>query len=185
MKDQDLLEATRTVGAVEQWYVGKGTMSEHIRLVILGGQSVGKSCIVKRFIFGNYTDRYKSTVEDLYSREYDLGPVTLKVCGYNSTSGYSLDPNTGLPFGDQLHRTSMTTLFFANTNESNTTGTQAKVLIYLFGNSWNYDFNVHSKVDREHSTRSNSEVVHRYFYWHFRCVEVAKSTARRCTVMKT
>jgi len=56
-------------------------MSDHerIRLVILGGAGVGKSCIVKRFLFNTFTDKYRSTVEDLYNREYDLGPVTLKV----------------------------------------------------------------------------------------------------------
>lgn len=57
------------------------TMSdyERIRLVILGGAGVGKSCIVKRFLTNSYTDKYRSTVEDLYNREYDLGTVTLKV----------------------------------------------------------------------------------------------------------
>lgn len=52
---------------------------ERIRLVILGGAGVGKSCIVKRFLFKTYTDKYRATVEDLYNREYDLGGVTLKV----------------------------------------------------------------------------------------------------------
>ncbi|RZF39621.1 hypothetical protein LSTR_LSTR001142 [Laodelphax striatellus] len=52
---------------------------ERIRLVILGGPGVGKSCIVKRFLFNTFTDRYRSTVEDLYNREFDLGPVTIKV----------------------------------------------------------------------------------------------------------
>ncbi|KAK7794210.1 hypothetical protein R5R35_012534 [Gryllus longicercus] len=52
---------------------------ERIRLVILGGAGVGKSCIVKRFLFNTYTDKYRSTVEDLYNREYDLGQVVLKV----------------------------------------------------------------------------------------------------------
>lgn len=40
---------------------------------------MGKSGIVKRFLFNQYTDRYKPTVEDLYNREFDLGPVTIKV----------------------------------------------------------------------------------------------------------
>lgn len=53
---------------------------ERIRLVILGGAGVGKSCIVKRFLFKTYSDKYRATVEDLYNREYDLGSVTLKVC---------------------------------------------------------------------------------------------------------
>ncbi|XP_023171562.1 GTP-binding protein Di-Ras2 [Drosophila hydei] len=52
---------------------------ERIRLVLLGGAGVGKSSIVKRFLFKNYTDKYRATVEDLYNREYDLGGVTLKV----------------------------------------------------------------------------------------------------------
>lgn len=52
---------------------------ERIRLVILGGAGVGKSCIVKRFLLNTYSDKYRSTVEDLYNREYNLGTVTLKV----------------------------------------------------------------------------------------------------------
>ncbi|XP_033251480.1 uncharacterized protein LOC117190536 [Drosophila miranda] len=51
---------------------------ERIRLVLLGGAGVGKSSIVKRFLFKTYTDKYRATVEDLYNREYDLGGVTLK-----------------------------------------------------------------------------------------------------------
>lgn len=46
---------------------------ERIRLVLLGGAGVGKSSIVKRFLFKTYTDKYRATVEDLYNREYDLG----------------------------------------------------------------------------------------------------------------
>lgn len=56
--------------------------SEHIRLVVLGGVGVGKSCIVKRFLFKTYTDKYRATVEDLYNREYELAGVTLKVSDY-------------------------------------------------------------------------------------------------------
>lgn len=52
---------------------------ERLRLVILGGQGVGKSCIIKRFLFKTYTDKYRATIEDLYNREYYLGNTTLKV----------------------------------------------------------------------------------------------------------
>lgn len=45
----------------------------HWRLVILGGAAVGKSSILKRFLFGTYCDRHRPTVEDLYSREFDIG----------------------------------------------------------------------------------------------------------------
>lgn len=57
----------------------KMTDVERIRLVILGGAGVGKSCIIKRFLLKSYSDKYRATVEDLYNREYDLGSVTLKV----------------------------------------------------------------------------------------------------------
>lgn len=52
---------------------------ERIRLVLLGGPFVGKSCIVRRFLTKTYNDKYRPTVEDLHNREYDLGSVTLKV----------------------------------------------------------------------------------------------------------
>ncbi|XP_055310001.1 GTP-binding protein Di-Ras2 [Sitodiplosis mosellana] len=54
-------------------------LQERLRLVILGGPGVGKSCIVKRFLFKSYSDKYRATIEDLYNREYDFGNVTLKV----------------------------------------------------------------------------------------------------------
>lgn len=50
-----------------------------IRLVTLGGGGVGKSSIVKRFLFNTYSDRYKPTVEDLFCKEFDLESMTLKV----------------------------------------------------------------------------------------------------------
>lgn len=52
---------------------------ERIRLVTLGGTGVGKSAIVKRFLFNTYPEKHKPTVEDLYNQEYDIGPTTLKV----------------------------------------------------------------------------------------------------------
>lgn len=52
---------------------------ERLRLVILGGQGVGKSCIIKRFLFKTYSDKYRATIEDLYNREYFFGNTTLKV----------------------------------------------------------------------------------------------------------
>lgn len=50
-----------------------------IRLVTLGGGKVGKSSIVKRFLFNTYSDRYRPTVEDLFCKEFDLETMTLKV----------------------------------------------------------------------------------------------------------
>lgn len=56
-----------------------GDVVERIRLVILGGPKVGKSAILKRFLFNTFQEKYKATVEDLYSKEYDFGRMTLKV----------------------------------------------------------------------------------------------------------
>lgn len=52
---------------------------ERIRLVTLGGPRVGKSAVLKRFLFNTFAEKYKPTVEDLYSKEYDFGSITLKV----------------------------------------------------------------------------------------------------------
>lgn len=52
---------------------------ERLRLVILGGPGVGKSCIIKRFLFRTYADKYRATIEELYNREYYFGSTTLKV----------------------------------------------------------------------------------------------------------
>ena len=52
---------------------------ERIRLVVLGGAGVGKSAIIRRLLGQGFTERYRATVEDLYSRECILGTLTLKV----------------------------------------------------------------------------------------------------------
>ncbi len=54
-------------------------MSDRLRLVVFGDSFVGKSAIVKRFLFGNFVTNHKPTVEDLYSRDYEVGDTTLKV----------------------------------------------------------------------------------------------------------
>ncbi|XP_078038583.1 GTP-binding protein Di-Ras2 [Augochlora pura] len=52
---------------------------ERIRLVVLGGAGVGKSSIIRRLLGQGFCERYRPTVEDLYSRECALGTLTLKV----------------------------------------------------------------------------------------------------------
>jgi GTPase SAR1 family protein len=60
---------------------------ERIRLVTLGGTGVGKSAIVKRFLFNTYPEKHRPTVEDLYSKEFSVGSVTLKV-DFLDTTGW-------------------------------------------------------------------------------------------------
>lgn len=52
---------------------------ERIRLVFYGGKSVGKSAIIRRLLGQGFSDKYRATVEDLYSRDFILGTLTLKV----------------------------------------------------------------------------------------------------------
>ncbi|KAK3101042.1 hypothetical protein FSP39_000506 [Pinctada imbricata] len=42
------------------------------RIVFLGSGGVGKSSILGKFLTGKFSSEYKETVEDLYSREYDI-----------------------------------------------------------------------------------------------------------------
>ncbi|XP_033743836.1 ras-related protein Rap-2c-like [Pecten maximus] len=54
-------------------------MDQRNRIVFLGAGRVGKSSILKRFLHGTFSSEYKETVEDLYSREYDVQGNHLKV----------------------------------------------------------------------------------------------------------
>ncbi|XP_076339709.1 GTP-binding protein Di-Ras2-like [Tachypleus tridentatus] len=53
--------------------------SHHVRLVMLGGSAVGKSSIIKRFLFDTYSEKHCPTVEDMHYREFHLGTMTLRV----------------------------------------------------------------------------------------------------------
>jgi len=53
--------------------------SDRLRLLTLGGPKTGKTAIIKRFLFNTYSDKYKSTVEELYNREYDFGNIKLRI----------------------------------------------------------------------------------------------------------
>ncbi|CAG7693887.1 unnamed protein product [Allacma fusca] len=84
-----------------------------IRLVALGPPSSGKTSIIKRFLFNTFSDKYKPTIEDLFSKEFILNGVKIKVdildtagrvefpamrrlCISNASAFlfvYSLDPN--------------------------------------------------------------------------------------------
>ncbi|XP_022673113.1 GTP-binding protein Rhes-like isoform X2 [Varroa jacobsoni] len=52
---------------------------QRVRLVILGGPKVGKSCLLRKFLFNTFPDKYRPTVEDMFFKEFNLEHVTLKV----------------------------------------------------------------------------------------------------------
>ncbi|KAG8180798.1 hypothetical protein JTE90_008583 [Oedothorax gibbosus] len=60
--------------------MGDDPGESHWRLVTLGGAAVGKSSILKRFLFGTYCDRHRPTVEDLYSGTHSQGNSQPKIC---------------------------------------------------------------------------------------------------------
>ena len=49
------------------------------RLVVLGGIGVGKTSIIKQFLYKTFNEKHKCTVEDLYSREFDIGHMSINV----------------------------------------------------------------------------------------------------------
>lgn len=54
-------------------------MTDRLRLVVMGDSYVGKSSLIKRFLFGTFSDKYTPTVEDLFSRDYEIDGTALKV----------------------------------------------------------------------------------------------------------
>ncbi|KAI6215606.1 hypothetical protein M3Y94_00404800 [Aphelenchoides besseyi] len=55
------------------------------RLVILGSARVGKTSIIRRFLFNEFTDRYRETVEDMHSKNFTVKgiPITLEILDTN------------------------------------------------------------------------------------------------------
>jgi small GTP-binding protein len=43
---------------------------ERYRLVVLGSARVGKTSLIRRYLYQEFSERYKETVEDLHSREF-------------------------------------------------------------------------------------------------------------------
>lgn len=42
------------------------------RLVVLGSGKVGKTAIIRRYLHGAFDDKYRETIEDLYSRDFNI-----------------------------------------------------------------------------------------------------------------
>ncbi|VDK43116.1 unnamed protein product [Anisakis simplex] len=43
---------------------------ERYRLVVLGSAKVGKTSLIRRYLYGEFSDKYKETIEDLHSRDF-------------------------------------------------------------------------------------------------------------------
>ena len=59
-------------------------MSDRIRLVVMGDSCVGKSAIVKRFLFGEFSSRHVPTIEGkIFSYTYQPEIVHEQINFYN------------------------------------------------------------------------------------------------------
>ncbi|TMS35957.1 hypothetical protein L596_003238 [Steinernema carpocapsae] len=50
---------------------------ERFRLVVLGSAKVGKTSLIRRYLYQEFTDKYKETIEDLHSRQFRIQGVPL------------------------------------------------------------------------------------------------------------
>ncbi|XP_037941200.1 GTP-binding protein Rhes-like [Teleopsis dalmanni] len=57
------------------------------RVVFMGSARVGKTCIINQFLYDQYHQRYKKTVEEMHVGEYDTPDGSMLVLEILDTSG--------------------------------------------------------------------------------------------------
>ncbi|XP_049576525.1 GTP-binding protein Rhes [Syngnathus scovelli] len=60
-----------------------------VRLVFLGAAGVGKTALIHRFLQDTFEAKHRRTVEELHSREYDIGGVKITVEILDTSGSYS------------------------------------------------------------------------------------------------
>lgn len=60
-----------------------------VRLVFLGAAGVGKTALIRRFLQDTFEPKHRRTVEELHSKEYDLGGVKVTVEILDTSGSYS------------------------------------------------------------------------------------------------
>uniref|UniRef100_A0A1I7WWX1 Ras family protein n=1 Tax=Heterorhabditis bacteriophora TaxID=37862 RepID=A0A1I7WWX1_HETBA len=61
-----------------KWYEWYDRMSEErYRLVVLGSAKVGKTNLIRRYLYNEFSEKYKETIEDLHSRQFRIQGVPL------------------------------------------------------------------------------------------------------------
>lgn len=61
---------------------------ERYRLIVIGSSQVGKTCIIRRYLHNSYTERYKETVEDIFSRDFHVHGALLPLDIYDTNYSY-------------------------------------------------------------------------------------------------
>uniref|UniRef100_A0A8D0GPY2 RHES protein n=1 Tax=Sphenodon punctatus TaxID=8508 RepID=A0A8D0GPY2_SPHPU len=60
-----------------------------VRLVFLGEAGVGKTALICRFLQDTFEPKHRRTVEELHSKEYEVGEATIKVEILDTSGSYS------------------------------------------------------------------------------------------------
>ncbi|KAM3864194.1 ras-related protein Rap-2a-like [Diretmus argenteus] len=60
-----------------------------VRLVFLGGAGVGKTALIQRFLQDTFEPKHRRTVEELHSKEYEVGGVKVTIHIMDTSGSYS------------------------------------------------------------------------------------------------
>lgn len=60
-----------------------------VRLVFLGAAGVGKTALIRRFLQDTFEPKHRRTVEEMHSKEYDIGGVKITVEILDTSGSYS------------------------------------------------------------------------------------------------
>ncbi|XP_034046941.1 GTP-binding protein Rhes-like [Thalassophryne amazonica] len=60
-----------------------------VRLAFLGGAAVGKTALIKRFLQDTFDTKHRRTVEELHSKEYEVGGVKVTIHIMDTSGSYS------------------------------------------------------------------------------------------------
>lgn len=60
-----------------------------VRLVFLGAAGVGKTALIQRFLQDKFEPKHRRTVEELHSKEYDIGGIKVTVEILDTSGSYS------------------------------------------------------------------------------------------------
>lgn len=60
-----------------------------VRLAFLGAAGVGKTSLIRRFLHDTFESKYKRTVDELHSKEYQVGALKIKVEIMDTSGSYS------------------------------------------------------------------------------------------------
>lgn len=67
----------------------EGKEKTQVRLVFLGAAGVGKTALIRRFLQDTFEPKHRRTVEELHSKDFDIGGVNITVEILDTSGSYS------------------------------------------------------------------------------------------------